>query len=319
MLGSNIKGRTVISMYRTNPLKPTGAIFSPSALLAAWALLLGACASHTGTRDDVSVGDLPEKTPFERLSGQRYTPDGWPQPLTADVYLPATSGPEELRPAVLLVHGGGWARRSPGDMDGIAEDLARRGLVVFNVAYRFAPDYHFPAQLHDLQQAMIWIADNQRKFGVDVNRIGAYGYSAGGHLVSLLATVSPSDSLNEPWAKGAPRLKAVVSGGTPADLTRWPNSNLVVNLIGAERDDAAEVWAAASPITHVSGDEPPFFLYHGGFDRLVEPEQAKDLQQALLAAGVHAELFIKPLHGHVSMFLFGSAVDQATAFLLREL
>lgn len=285
-------------------------------------LTLGAltgCATHTGTRSSASSNALPDKVSFERLSQQQYTPDNWPAPLTADVYLPDGNQHQGLRPSVLLVHGGGWARRSPGDMDGIAEDLAKRGLVVFNVAYRFAPRYHFPAQLHDLQQAMRWIDENHERFSVDTTRIGAYGYSAGGHLVSLLATVGPDDELSEPWGQGVPRLKAVVSGGTPADLTRWPNSNLVIDLIGAERDDSPDTWADASPLTHVSGDEPPFFLYHGGLDQLVESEQAKDLQQALLDNGVHAELYVKPLHGHLSMFLFGAAVDQATQFLLREL
>ncbi len=288
-------------------------------LMGVAAALLGACASHTGKGVSNQKTALPEKTRFEVQKGEVYTPPDWPSQLTLDVYRPANAQPGELRPAVLVVHGGGWTRRSPDDMNGIAKDLARRGLIVINVAYRFAPEYRFPAQLEDLQQAMRWIAENHQELGIDLDRIGAYGYSAGAHLVALLAAVDPDGPLTPDWARELPRLKAVVAGGTPTDLRKWPNSELVKGLIGAERDAALDTWTAASPITHVNGNEPPFFLYHGGLDKLVEPDQAKDMQAALAEADVRAELFVKPLHGHVSMFLFGAAVEQATRFLVREL
>jgi hypothetical protein len=86
--------------------------------------------------------------------GVVYTPPGWPAALAADIYVPANPG---LRPAVLLVHGGGWEGRDRSDMDGIAERLATRGFVVMNVSYRFAPAYRFPAQLQDMQQAVRWL------------------------------------------------------------------------------------------------------------------------------------------------------------------
>ncbi|MEM6935801.1 MAG: alpha/beta hydrolase [Pseudomonadota bacterium] len=283
------------------------------------AVLLGGCASHTVSNGSKSETALPAKTGYEVLKGEIYTPDDWPVELVADVYKPEGAGDGPSYPAVLVVHGGGWTRRSPSDMDSIAKDLAKRGLVVINVAYRFAPQHRFPTQLEDLQQAMRWIVENHQTLGVDLDRIGAYGYSAGAHLVALLATVDRDDPLTPAWARELPKLKAVVAGGTPTDLRKWPNSQLVRGLIGAERDAALDTWAAASPITHVNGNEPPFFLYHGGLDKLVEPDQAKDMQAALAEAGVRTELFIKPLHGHVSMFLFGAAVEQATRFLVREL
>jgi acetyl esterase/lipase len=243
---------------------------------------------------------------YRLVDNVRYTPGDWPEGLTADLYLPATEG---LRPAVLVVHGGGWTRRSPDDMDGISRQLASSGFVVMNVAYRFAPTWRFPAQLEDLQEALAWLADHADEYRVDVGRIGAFGYSAGAHLAALLAVRDPE-----------PPIAAVVAGGTPTDLRAWPDSPLVNALIGASRDDALETWTAASPIAHVTPDDPPFFLYHGGMDRLVEPEQAHAMQQALEAVDIPVELYIAPLQGHVTMFVFGrGAVDAGIDFLARQL
>ena len=246
-----------------------------------------------------------------------YSPADWPETLQMDVYVPAG---EAARPGVLVVHGGGWKRRSPADMDRIAEQLAGSGFAVFNVAYRFAPAHRFPAQLHDLQQAMRWIRANAARFRTDPERIGAFGYSAGAHLAALLAVVDEGDALDTPWGGPETRLAAVVAGGTPADLRKWPDSPLVNGLIGGGLAEAEATWTAASPVTHVSSNDPPFFLYHGGVDRLVEPEQAELMKAALDAAGVHAELFVVPYHGHVSMFVFGgSAVRKGIRFLADEL
>lgn len=276
------------------------------------ALIATGCANHTGPNETPAA--IPPATwAYDRLEPQVYTPENWPQALTATVYRPRRSG---LMPAVLVVHGGGWARRSPDDMTRISKSLASRGFVAVNVAYRLAPEYLYPAPLEDLQQAMHWITDNAEMLQVDPQRIGAFGYSAGAHLVSLLA-VAENQGFGQPSDY---RLKAVVAGGTPADLTRWPKSGLVKTFIGERYADSPERWTEASPITHVSPASPPFFLYHGGLDTLVEVEQALLMKEKLDAAGVHAELFTVPYHGHISMFVLNrSAVRRGAAFLEQML
>lgn len=120
-------------------------------LALAASTLLSACASHLNApAETVSVPD----TGFRTTTGITYSPDNWPQELQADLYLPDSPDPA---PAVLLVHGGGWERRSRKDMTWIAEHLAGRGFAVMNIDYRFAPEHTFPAQLHDLQIAMNWL------------------------------------------------------------------------------------------------------------------------------------------------------------------
>ncbi|MEQ8483439.1 MAG: alpha/beta hydrolase [Pseudomonadales bacterium] len=279
-------------------------------------LLTMGCATHAGpVPEPVEVPD--PIWDVEQLRSQVYTPPGWPVPLEATVSRPAAAG---TWPAVLVVHGGGWARRSPSDMQRIAHALASRGFVAVNVAYRLAPDHRYPAPLKDLRQALNWMQANAVELRIDPQRIGGFGYSAGAHLVSLLALLESSGDPGWRQPDGQPRLKAVVAGGTPADLTRWPNSPLVRQFLGITWKEGAATWREASPVTHVSAASPPFFLYHGGFDRLVEVEQARLMKRALDRAGVHAELYTVPYHGHLSMFLLNrSAVRRAADFLGRKL
>lgn len=276
---------------------------------------LAACANYSGEVSDAAA--LPE-TGYSVVRHQRYTPPDWPQALFADVYLPDSAG---RRPAVLLVHGGGWERRSRADMASTAERLAQRGFVAVNVSYRFAPQHTFPAQLHDLQLAMHWIHENAGRFDIDTARIGALGYSAGAHLVSLLALVAgEGGELDSPYGGPRTRPDAVVAGGTPSDLRKFRGGTLVPQFLGGDRDDIPERFAQASPVTHVHGEAPPFFLYHGDMDKLVTIDHATDFQRALQQKGVVAELYQLRWRGHITAFLTdGNALKTAMAFLYRQL
>ncbi len=276
-------------------------------------LLLAGCASHHNVREAPVA--LPE-TGFEVRPAVRFSPEDWPEALFADLYLPEGSGPA---PAVLLVHGGGWERRSREDMTWIAEELAARGFAVMNIDYRFAPEYTFPAQLQDLQVAMRWLREEARNYRIDPDAISAFGFSSGAHLVSLLAlTSNPGNPLSEPYGGPGTRPIAVVAGGIPSDLRRFDSGRLVRQFLGGTEQEKPDTYRLASPIAHVSPGAPPFFLFHGNLDMLVPPEQAEHFYRALLQEGVHAELYMMHLRGHVTSFLTaGNAVEQATEFLAR--
>lgn len=246
-----------------------------------------------------------------------YTPAGWPQALRADVHLPARPG---LRPAVLVVHGGGWEGRSRGDMDGIAARLADRGFVAMNVSYRFAPAHRFPAQLHDLQQALRWLRASAPRYGIDPARVGAFGYSSGGHLAALLGTVGEGDALDRPHGGAEARLQAVVAGGAPSDLRKFTGGVLVPQFLGATLQEQPGLFAAASPVVHASAGDAPMFIYHGKGDTLVDPSHALGMKEALERAGVHAELRLVPVLGHLLTFLLGrGAEDGGMDFLESRL
>lgn len=279
-----------------------------------FSLLPGGCARHEGA--PAEAGSVSLKTYAVTVDRDVvWSPPDWPQQLRADIHRPGEAG---SHPAVLVVHGGGWERRSRQDMDAIAERLARRGFVAVNVDYRFAPDHVFPAQLRDLQQAMRWIHGHAERYGIDAERIGALGYSSGAHLVSLLATVAGDGGQLD----GGPltRPDAVVAGGTPTDLRKYPAGRLVPQFLGGTREEVPERFALASPVTHVDGSEPPFFLFHGAWDGLVPLDHATDFRATLVDAGVHTELYVQRWRGHVAAFLLrGGAMEEAAAFLHRQL
>lgn len=289
--------------------------------LGALAMLLSGCgATHSVSQGDPAIESsaLREPQPFTRLAPSIYTPEEWPQALNADVYLPNGSA-DTLRPAALVVHGGGWRNRTPEDMQGIAEQLAGQGYVAVNIEHRFVPEYRFPTQLHDLQQAMKWIHANADEWQVDTRRIVGVGFSSGAHLVSLLALAGVEGPLAEPYGGEQSRLAAVLAGGLPSDLLKFDDGRLVVDFIGGTRAEENEAYRLASPARHITPQAPPFFLFHGKWDQLVPVDHATDFYQALQDNNIESELYLQRFRGHFASFLLrGSAVDAGIAFLNRQ-
>ena len=270
--------------------------------------LLSACASsHSGQPAGV-VQPAAVTTGYSVQKELTYTPEDWPQQLQADVYIPDGEG---VFPGVLMVHGGGWVTGDRSIMSQPSERLARRGYVVANIDYRLAPRFHHPAQMEDLRAALRWMRANAARFKLMPDRIGAWGYSAGAHLVALLATDGEGPATN---------VKAVVAGGLPSNLNDFPNGPLVLALMGTTRDADPVAWAQASPYSLASAGAAPMFIYHGTWDTTVRVGQAEKMNAALLAAGAPVELYLLHGYGHNTTFLFGfSAEQEATDFLDRYL
>lgn len=242
-----------------------------------------------------------------RLS-YRYTSDNWPEPLSADLYKPQDVA---RPPVVLVIHGGGWVKgsRDEGYVVRICQYLARHGLAALSVSYRLAPQARFPAQLDDLSEALRWLVREGAALSLDTRRVGVWGYSAGAHLASLLS--------EQPQALP---VAAVVAGGIPAELRGWPNSAMVLALLGQSRDTALDLWTQASPVARVTALTPPHFLYHGRLDRLVPYDQALMMQSALSRVGVPVTLYSRRFYGHIlAALLPGDSFNAATAFLHQYL
>lgn len=228
-----------------------------------------------------------------------------PEELRADLYLPKTDG--LASPAVVVVHGGSWTRRS-GDMASISRQLAEAGLAALNISYRSARQYPYPAAVDDVRDAIDWLKRNADQYGIDPGRIGGWGYSAGGQLI-LRAGLEPSVGLG-----------AIVSGGTPARFSYWPESPVITRFIGATYAEAPEVWEDASPVNHVEPGSPPVFLYHGEDDDLVDAVQMDFMAQELRAMNVPVQTRLLKDQGHVSTYLFAGEIErQAIDFLKKWL
>ena len=206
------------------------------------------------------------------------------------------------RPGVLVVHGGGWTEgiyRS--SMAEFAERLAEAGYATFNIDYRLTPDGGvFPHEVQDCYCALAYIRAHAGELGVDPDRIAGLGYSAGGHLVSMLGVDRDADVQPDCAAGGTGPLAAVVSGAGPQVMSALPQVGVVQDFVGGTLDAVPQLYADASPITHVAPGDPPYLIIAGDDDWFVDIDaQARPMRAALEAAGTETHFLEIPGGGHV--------------------
>ncbi len=237
---------------------------------------------------------------------------GGDQDLHLDLAMPKEGkGPF---PAVVCIHGGGWKGGDYKQFKDTLKQFANRGYVAISVQYRLTkdkdPKNRFPAQVEDVKCSVRWLRGSAEKYKVDVNRIGATGFSAGGHLSLMLAVTAKEDSLegagdlNPEFAKQSSAVQAVVDFFGPTDLTLgdWkPDVEpLLLDFLGGSLKDKHEAYAKASPITYVRQGRklPPFLCFHGTNDDIVRHHQSVKFVEAVKALGGQAELISMEGEGH---------------------
>ncbi len=217
---------------------------------------------------------------------------------------------------VLVVHGGAWRSGSRTQLTMYAKSLARRGFACFSIDYRLAPKHKSPAQIEDCRDAVRWIRQHAAKHKTDPNRIGAIGYSAGGHLVSLLATTGLAKA-DDPKGVGT-KITAAVAGGAPTDFRfTHEDSKALSYWLGGSRRKKPEVYLAASPAAFVDKDDAPIFFYNGSTDLLVPVKIHRTigyagptaLHAALGKAGGDTELHIINGAGHLLTIMNRTALE----------
>jgi acetyl esterase/lipase len=235
--------------------------------------------------------------------------------LLLDAYLPEKGGPS---PAVLVVHGGAWRMGNRKQLRGYAEALAKTGFVCFAIDYRLAPEHKFPAQIEDCRSAVKWMRANAAHYKVDPKKLGAIGYSAGGHLVSLLGTTGEAPTKEN--GNVDTRLQVVVAGGAPTDFRWFPDKGKWCEfLMGGTLDTVPEKFFAASSSAFVDKDDPPTFFFNGTEDTLVPLPWSQSCFGALKAAGVKAEFHKIEGAGHMQAAMDQEALEKAYEFLKAEL
>jgi acetyl esterase/lipase len=221
--------------------------------------------------------------------------------LRLDVYEPSPHA-AVAPPAVLLIHGGGWTSLDKSTMRAMGQFLARSGFVAFSVDYRLlqGTENRWPAQLDDVQRAVRWVRSNAAKYGVNPERMGAFGHSAGAQLAALLGMEDTRDNSDPALAKYSSRVQAVVDVSGPTDFTTEKDPDglaFLASLFGTNYAQHPEVWREASPAFHVSKADAPFLIVHGTRDQSVPISQAQELFDKLQAAGVPVS-FVKVDDGH---------------------
>ena len=216
-----------------------------------------------------------------------------------DIALPEVSDGRP-RAVIINVHGGGW---SGGDKNGGRSSIcywAQRGYVGVSVRYRLLGEAPFPACVEDVKCAVRWLRAHARDYSIDPNRIGAFGHSAGAHLVAMLGVCPKNAGLDTgPWSDQSSLVNAVCAVATPTDLA---GSREVNRFPGATEEERRTLARQCSPLTYVNASAPPFFLIHGVSDGTVPVDQGKSFATALRAAGAkNANLFLLDALGHDPM------------------
>jgi acetyl esterase/lipase len=217
-----------------------------------------------------------------------------------DIYLPADV--KGKLPLIVFIHGGGWIGNDKyadmGYMPNTINAMLENGFAVASIDYRFATQAVFPAILQDCNKAVSFLFDNANKYQIDESRIALMGFSAGGHLASLMGTSQNNkvSNLYFPNTYRPFKYKAVVDFYGPTDLVLLPGNEdakspegLLIGVAPLLRPDLAK---AASPLTYIDKNDPPFIIFHGEKDNVVSNKQSKLFSAWLNLFGVKNELTI---------------------------
>jgi len=224
-----------------------------------------------------------------------------------DIYLPA--GAAKNLPLVVWVHGGAWMLNDKyadmGYMKNTVRGFLDSGYAFASIDYRYSTDSIFPAQVRDCNRALEFLYQNAAKYGYDKNRIALIGFSAGGHLASLVG-LSGNNAVTEFYPLGVkPNFKItcvmdfygpsdfVMLAGAP-DTSINNDRNPVALLLGALPAQRPDLARRASPATYVDKNDPPFFIVQGEKDESVPSTQSIVLASWLRLAGVPYQLTVVP-------------------------
>lgn len=209
-----------------------------------------------------------------------------------DLYRPAETPAGVRHPGIVIIHGGGFTGGDKGAAreQNIGTNLAEHGYVCVSVNYLLAAPGKpsWPQNLHDCKQAVRFLRVNADKYHVDRERIGVIGGSAGGHLAAMVGLTGSEAGLDPPGphADVSCRVQAVVPMYGPATLRRD------TAMLSRTRDEDPKLYELASPVTHITADDPPFLILHGTSDTTVPVEQSETLAAALKQGGVPNKLVI---------------------------
>ncbi|WP_146904336.1 alpha/beta hydrolase [Cellulomonas aerilata] len=256
------------------------------------------------------------------------------RPLLMDVHLPASAGGDARVPCVVWIHGGAWwegdRRFPPGGWNG--DDfwfrlLTGAGMAVATIDYRLSGEAPYPAQLADAQAAIRFLRHHAPALGIDPQRIGVSGESAGGHLAAMVALTghTPVPATHRSVVGPSSAVQAAVPMYPVTDLLAFdgdPAGGPAPEdlLLGHPVRDALDAAAAASPVRHAWAGAPPMLLLHGDADTLVPPAHSRRLATALEEAGATVRLEL--VRGGEHCFVGADPVPPlraAVAFLAEHL
>ena len=262
----------------------------------------------------------PETVTYARPGGGELRADVWRPPGG-----PAGGGGTATeRPAVIVVHGGGWRSGERGEFPLWNSWLAGKGYVVFDIDYRLSPQPNWQEAPADVVCAVAWVKDNADRYGVDPERVALMGRSAGGHLALLTAyaqdPVAPTPGCDARNVRntGVAAVAAFYPPTYLARLSRLGYLGCMDRFLGGTSGVVPGRYRLLSPVSRVDPADPPTFLVHGGDDEIVPPGESELLAGRLREAGVTHRLVGLPWANHTFDFLWGGWGSQITRSSLED-
>jgi acetyl esterase/lipase len=252
-------------------------------------------------------GFLNRPGPHRRYAAQTsdisYGPGGRDNLL--DIWRRHDMAPGRRAPVLIQVPGGAWAVNGKrGQAYTLMTRMAELGWICVSIDYSKSPRSTFPAHLIDVKRAIAWVRENIADYGGDPDFIAITGGSAGGHLASL-AALTPNDPTFQPGFEDADTtVQAAVPYYGVYDFT---NAEIMHELMlpfleqfvmRARYAEKPERFDAASPISYVHNQAPPFFVLHGEKDELVPCSQARTFCAAMRDAGAPTVAYAELANAH---------------------
>jgi acetyl esterase/lipase len=251
---------------------------------------------------------------------------------TLDLYLPKNRNSDRPIPIIAFIHGGAWRGGEKGGGFAWVRPYVESGNYAgVSIGYRLSQHAQWPAQIHDCKAAIRWIRAHAKEHGLDADRIGVIGTSAGGHLVAMLGTSGGVEHLEGDLGDHTDQtseVSCVVDYFGPSDfltIADYPSQldhaaadSPEALLIGGRIADQPERARDVSPVTSVSADDPPFLIVHGTQDMVVPYNQSERLRDALRQADVEVALISVEGGGHGG-FRSDVLTDRVRAFFEKHL
>ncbi|MEJ7740896.1 MAG: alpha/beta hydrolase [Chitinophagaceae bacterium] len=247
--------------------------------------------------------------------------------LYLDAFLPKTNI-KAARPAILIIHGGGWRTGNRTQHYPLAQRLAAAGYVCFTPEYRLSTEALYPAAIHDIKSALRWIRAHAAAYQIDTSRMAALGFSAGGEMAAFVGTtnVNPRFEGEGCYSKLSSRVQAIVDlDGTLSFI--HPESgegddsrsiSAATYWFGYPKKGKPELWEDASPLAHVSQHTPPTLFINSSVARMHAGRE--DFRKVLDQHGIYSEVQTFPEAPHSFPLFepwFGPTVKYIDEFLKK--
>ena len=259
------------------------------------------------------------------------------RPLKMTLLVPRT---QEAKPAIVYYPGGGFTSANHEKFIEMRMALAKAGFVVAAAEYRTVPD-RYPALINDAKAAVRYLRAHARKFGIDPQRIGVIGDSAGGYVAQMMGTTNGEKQFDTgDFTEVSSDVQAAVTiygisnlmnigEGYPEAIQEVHKSPAVTEALlihgPAFADFAGESILSdpqkaleASPIGHIKQGMPPFLIMHGSADKLVSPIQSEQLYRALTEKGNQADYIEVEGAGHGDLYWFQPAIIDTVVRWFKE-